>query len=93
MVLQEGYYDCTTLPSSGGLRRRSSAKLEDRPVDTGLHALQSAVHQPYLRRLRTSNEEDDLMDARADRSVSDPGYLRADEDEDDASPAAAGVLG
>jgi hypothetical protein len=93
MLLQEGYFDGSTLPSSGGLRRRSSAKLEDRPVDTSLHGVPSAkeqVHQPYLRPLRTSNDGDGICEIRAGRSSSDPGFL--DSDEDDASPA-ADVLG
>jgi hypothetical protein len=98
-MLQEGHYDCTVLPSSGGLRRRSSAKLEDRPVDTGLHKLPSAkeeVHQPYSRhQQRACSDEDTLLECRVSRAVSDPGYLRGEpaQDATNVSPTAAGMLG
>jgi hypothetical protein len=65
-------------------------------VDTCLHALPSAkeqVHQPYLRPLRTSNDHDAVSGTSACRTASDPGFLQSDEDEGDAFPAAAGVLG
>lgn len=86
------------MPSSGGLRRRSSVKLEDRPVDTSLHKPPAAninVRQPYTRQQqRTSIDEDVLLDCRVNRAVSDPGSLQGEAGQDaTASPAAAGVLG
>jgi hypothetical protein len=95
MVIQEGHYDCAVLSSSGGLRRRGSAKPEDKPVGTRLHKLPSAneeVQQPISRyQQRACNDEDAVLDCRVSRTVSDPGEVK--EEDATASPSATGVLG